>query len=191
MPTEELPQHIAVPLTLQFLIGFTNQSLFTSLNTFLVDYYPDQSASAQAANNLIRCEMAAAGLAVVDTMIQRLGVEAAQQVDDLYSNEYLPSDPLMKFQDDKGMGGFLSCLYEMVFDLARAIPHEDDLQDRLVQFLVELAKLPTEEVKIWGEDCLVYARNPAYSVVQDDNWNSSYRRPPLNPIRLRLTAWPY
>ncbi|KAK7990494.1 chloramphenicol resistance protein [Apiospora arundinis] len=69
-----MPQHIAVPLILQFLIGFTKQSLFTFLNTLLVDYYPDKSASAQAANNLVRCEMAAAGLAVVDIMIQRLGV---------------------------------------------------------------------------------------------------------------------
>ncbi|KAK8042821.1 hypothetical protein PG994_013304 [Apiospora phragmitis] len=45
-----------------------------SLNTLLVDYYPDKSASAQAANNLVTCEMAAAGLAVVDIMIRRLGV---------------------------------------------------------------------------------------------------------------------
>ncbi|KAK8022594.1 hypothetical protein PG993_013361 [Apiospora rasikravindrae] len=101
--------------------------------------------------------------------------EAAQQIDDLYSNDYLPSDPLMRFQDDKGMGGFLSCLYEMVFDLARAIPYENDLQGRLVQFLVELAKLPTKEVKIWGEDCLAYARALVYSVIQDDNWNGSYQ----------------
>ncbi|KAK8013148.1 hypothetical protein PG991_009419, partial [Apiospora marii] len=68
--TLQIRSHIAVPLVLQFLIGFTNQSLFTSLNTLLVDYYPEMSASAQAANNLVRCEMAAAGLAVVDIMIQ-------------------------------------------------------------------------------------------------------------------------
>ncbi|KAK6852097.1 hypothetical protein PG995_012222 [Apiospora arundinis] len=72
--TLQIRSHIAVPLILQFLIGFTNQSLFTSLNTLLVDYYPGKSASAQAANNLVRCEMAATGLAVVDIMIQRLGV---------------------------------------------------------------------------------------------------------------------
>ncbi|KAI0376959.1 MFS general substrate transporter [Hypomontagnella monticulosa] len=65
--------HMAVPLVLQFLIGFTMQPLFTSLNTLLVDFHPDQSSSAQAANNLVRCELAAAGLAVLDIMLRRLG----------------------------------------------------------------------------------------------------------------------
>lgn len=83
--------------------------------------------------------------------------EAARQIDDYYQNNYLPSDPLMKFQDDKGMGGFLSGLYEMVFDLARAIPHDDELQNCLVQFLIELTKLPTKEVKIWGVHCPLFS----------------------------------
>lgn len=45
-----------------------------SLNTLLVDYWPSQSAAAQAANNLVRCELSAVGLAVLDIMIKRLGV---------------------------------------------------------------------------------------------------------------------
>ncbi|KAF7561984.1 hypothetical protein G7046_g2152 [Stylonectria norvegica] len=65
--------HMAVPLVLQFWIGFTNQLLFTSINTLLVDYHSDRPSSIQAANNLVRCELAAVGLAVLDIMIQKMG----------------------------------------------------------------------------------------------------------------------
>ncbi|KAI1212055.1 MFS general substrate transporter [Annulohypoxylon truncatum] len=69
----QLKAHMALPLVLQFFIGFTMQPLFTSLNTLLVDLHPNRSSSAQAANNLIRCEFAAVGLAVLEPMIRALG----------------------------------------------------------------------------------------------------------------------
>ncbi|ROV96974.1 hypothetical protein VSDG_04160 [Cytospora chrysosperma] len=69
----QLKTNMAVPLVLQFLIGYTNQVLYTSLNTLMVDYHPDRSASVQAANNLVRCELAAVGLAVLDIMIRKMG----------------------------------------------------------------------------------------------------------------------
>ncbi|KAI0600587.1 putative MFS transporter [Biscogniauxia sp. FL1348] len=56
-----------------FLIGFSNQLLYTCLNTLLLDYWPGRGASVQAANNLVRCELAAAGLAVLDAMLRNLG----------------------------------------------------------------------------------------------------------------------
>ncbi|KAJ9155244.1 hypothetical protein NKR23_g2103 [Pleurostoma richardsiae] len=42
--------------------------------------------------------------------------EAALQVDEFYRDTYLPSDPLMRFEDDKGMAEFLATLWESVFD---------------------------------------------------------------------------
>ncbi|KAK8090225.1 major facilitator superfamily transporter [Apiospora hydei] len=65
--------HMAVPLVLQFFIGLTEQGIFTGLSTLLVDIHPEASATAQAANNFIRCEMAAAGLALLDLMLRRMG----------------------------------------------------------------------------------------------------------------------
>ncbi|KAI0015719.1 putative MFS transporter [Xylariomycetidae sp. FL0641] len=65
--------HMAAPLVLQFFIGFSNQILYTCLNTLLLDYWPGRGASVQAANNLIRCELAAIGLAVLDVMLRSLG----------------------------------------------------------------------------------------------------------------------
>lgn len=38
----------------------------------MVDYHPTRSASVQAANNLVRCELAAAGLAALDVMIRKM-----------------------------------------------------------------------------------------------------------------------
>ncbi|KUI67641.1 Quinidine resistance protein 2 [Cytospora mali] len=69
----QVKANMAVPLVLRFLIGFTNQPLYNSLNTLMVDYHPDRSDSVQAANNLVRCELAAAGLAVLDVMIMKMG----------------------------------------------------------------------------------------------------------------------
>ncbi|EFQ35691.1 hypothetical protein CGRA01v4_06066 [Colletotrichum graminicola] len=100
--------------------------------------------------------------------------EAAQQVDEYYHNSYLPSDPFSKFQADKGTAGFLNTLYELVFDLARVVPYDHDLQQLLVHFLVELVKLPTREVTIWNEKCLVYAKEPVFGSVMEDNWSGSY-----------------
>ncbi|KAK3941411.1 MFS general substrate transporter [Diplogelasinospora grovesii] len=69
----QVKAHIAVPLVLQFLIGFTNQVNFTSLNALLVDLHPDCPSTVQAANNLFRCGLAAGGLALLDLMLSNLG----------------------------------------------------------------------------------------------------------------------
>lgn len=76
--------------------------------------------------------------------------QAAQQIDALYEKEFLPSDPLMRFQDDKGMAGFLNNLYWFVTELALVIPYNHSGQDILVNILVELRKLPTKQFKIWN-----------------------------------------
>ena len=64
---------MAVPLVLQFFIGLTMQGVFTALTILLVDVHPDCPSTAQAASNLVRCELAAGGLAVLDVLLQKLG----------------------------------------------------------------------------------------------------------------------
>lgn len=64
---------MAVPLILQFLIGLAVQGIFTAIGTLLVDTHPGRPATAQAANNLIRCATAGAGLAILEPTIARLG----------------------------------------------------------------------------------------------------------------------
>ena len=76
--------------------------------------------------------------------------EVARKIDDFSKQDLLQWDPLLKFQDDKGMQGFLSEFYELVFLLAQLLPHSSAKQDKLVQLIVELRKLPTRELKIWG-----------------------------------------
>ncbi|KAK9418706.1 putative Major facilitator superfamily domain-containing protein [Seiridium unicorne] len=65
--------NMAGPLVTQFFIGLTLQTLFTSLNTLLVDIHQDCPSTAQAACNFVRCELAAGYLAALDALIRSLG----------------------------------------------------------------------------------------------------------------------
>ncbi|GJN90279.1 hypothetical protein Rhopal_003285-T1 [Rhodotorula paludigena] len=65
--------HISVPLIMQFIIGLSVTSVFNIVGTLLVDLYPGQSASATAANNLIRCCFGAAGTGFIEPLLDRLG----------------------------------------------------------------------------------------------------------------------
>jgi MFS family permease len=65
--------HLAAPLAVQCLIGLTIQPLFTAMNSLLVDLHPDRPSTAQAACNLVRCELAAAVLAALDPMLRTIG----------------------------------------------------------------------------------------------------------------------
>ncbi|KAI0865947.1 major facilitator superfamily domain-containing protein [Xylaria cubensis] len=65
--------NIAAPLVFQFFIGLSIQGVFTALSTLLVDIHPDASSTAQAASNLIRAELAAGGLALLDLILRRIG----------------------------------------------------------------------------------------------------------------------
>ncbi|KAK6852098.1 hypothetical protein PG995_012223 [Apiospora arundinis] len=81
----------------------------------------------------------------------------------------------------------------MVFDLARAIPYDHELQERLLQFLHELTKLPARKAKIWNEECHVYEKDPILPSVLDDNWNGSFPSHPYDPedpsSRKSLEEW--
>ncbi|KAK0705837.1 major facilitator superfamily domain-containing protein [Apiosordaria backusii] len=69
----ECTASLAVPLVLQFLTGVSIQMIFTSLNTLLVDVHQERPSTAQAANNFVRCEMAAGCLASLDALLQSVG----------------------------------------------------------------------------------------------------------------------
>lgn len=64
---------MAGPLVAQFLIGLTIQTMFTALSTLLVDVNHECPSTAQAACNLVRCEMAAAYLAALDPLLRTTG----------------------------------------------------------------------------------------------------------------------
>ncbi|KAF7874959.1 hypothetical protein EAF04_002133 [Stromatinia cepivora] len=64
---------MALPLILQFFIAYTATAVFSLNSALIIDLYPGKSASATAVNNLIRCLMGAAGVAVVQLIIDVLG----------------------------------------------------------------------------------------------------------------------
>jgi len=66
--------HIAVPLVLQFLSGSTQVAIFVICGTLLTDFNPDRSATAQASYNLVRCALAAGCVAMLEPLIQGVGI---------------------------------------------------------------------------------------------------------------------
>ncbi|KAL4736005.1 major facilitator superfamily domain-containing protein [Aspergillus similis] len=65
--------NLSAPLILQFLNGFATIACTNTLNTLLVDLFPDEPATAAAACNLIRCWLGALGAAVVNYMLGGMG----------------------------------------------------------------------------------------------------------------------
>lgn len=67
--------HLAVAILLQYFIAFCSTGIFTINSAFVIDLYPGASASATAVNNLMRCLIGAAGVAVVQPIIEALTAE--------------------------------------------------------------------------------------------------------------------
>jgi hypothetical protein len=67
-----LRTHVSVPIILQYIIAYCATAIFTINSALIIDLYPGASASATAVNNLIRCEVGAAGVAAVQPIIDAL-----------------------------------------------------------------------------------------------------------------------
>lgn len=66
--------NLAAPLGLQFLIAFTATAIFNINSTLLIDCFPDRPASVTALNNLCRCLLGAAGVSVIQPMIDAVKI---------------------------------------------------------------------------------------------------------------------
>lgn len=65
--------HVSVPLILQFTQGFWGTCFYTTYNTLLVDVFPESPSTAAAAASITRCAMAAAGVAVLQPLLDAAG----------------------------------------------------------------------------------------------------------------------
>ena len=65
---------LAVPLVVMSIGGFLLGQSWGMVGTLLVDLYPDSPSTATAAFNLMRCSMTAGASAVVQYMIDAMGV---------------------------------------------------------------------------------------------------------------------
>lgn len=73
LPSILLPCHPLLTRGVVCAVGLTITTQFNSVSTLLVDLFPTQSASATAANNVYRCLLGAAGTAIIDPVISKLG----------------------------------------------------------------------------------------------------------------------
>lgn len=67
-------QHIAIPLSLQFIAGLCMQLDFSIYNTLLVDKNHRTPAAAQASSNIVRCTMAAVAVSFLQDMLDAMGI---------------------------------------------------------------------------------------------------------------------
>ncbi|RYP92180.1 hypothetical protein DL770_001687 [Monosporascus sp. CRB-9-2] len=65
--------HVAVPLVLQAITGFSISAAFVALGTLLTDLNPDRPSTAAASANIVRCALAAASLAALQPIIDSVG----------------------------------------------------------------------------------------------------------------------
>ncbi|KAF4447791.1 putative MFS transporter [Fusarium austroafricanum] len=62
------PTHLAGPMVFLFVIGYTTTAVAQALNALMVDLFPQDAATASAANNLIRCGLGAAIAAAIQPL---------------------------------------------------------------------------------------------------------------------------
>lgn len=82
-------------------------------------------------------------------------VDTARQIDTYHETQFLPADPLLKYEPDKGMEMVLSGFYRIVFTFARFLPFDDAAQDKLILLLLELRRLPPKHFRIWDVSMVV------------------------------------
>jgi multidrug resistance protein len=67
--------HVAVPLILQWTQGFWGTCFYTIYSTLLVDIFPESPSTAAAAASIVRCAMAASGVAILQPLLSAAGRE--------------------------------------------------------------------------------------------------------------------
>lgn len=64
---------IVVPLIMQFIVAATSNAVFALNQSLVSDLCPGQGAGSTAINNLVRCSLGAAGVAVVELLVSGWG----------------------------------------------------------------------------------------------------------------------
>ncbi|KAF7325602.1 MFS domain-containing protein [Mycena kentingensis (nom. inval.)] len=66
--------HMAGPLVLMFIIGLLSIGIMNATQTLLLDLAPGQGSSVTACNNLVRCALAAVMTAVIELIVDAIGI---------------------------------------------------------------------------------------------------------------------
>ncbi|KAL4968159.1 major facilitator superfamily domain-containing protein [Aspergillus stella-maris] len=65
--------HLAVPMVLQVILGYTSISILNATMTLMIDIVKAQSSGVIACTNLVRCSLAAILVSLIDSATQKLG----------------------------------------------------------------------------------------------------------------------
>ncbi|PCG90858.1 Protein of unknown function DUF3632 [Penicillium occitanis (nom. inval.)] len=119
--------------------------------------------------------------------------ETAQQIDSFYEDKFVPSQPIFQKEKSIGMINLLGALDELLCNLGRVLRYDDVRQDALIQVILELRKLPTRQVEIWGDECTVYKDDPIFGVLVHECWNMYFvhRQTPGTPSEVQESCDQY
>ncbi|KUI54228.1 Quinidine resistance protein 1 [Cytospora mali] len=90
---------VAAPCVLLFFLGVGLNGVMASTNALLMDISQTQAGAVMAASNLTRCALGAVASAVIQPMIDRVGIQWAYMI---YGCVYLLFAPLLALQYFKG-----------------------------------------------------------------------------------------
>ena len=93
--------NLAGPAILLFVMGYGLAAAFQVLNVLMVDIYPGKTATAAAANNIVRCELGAAATAALGSMVKAMGDGWAYT---LLALLFLGYSPVLLLVMARGMG---------------------------------------------------------------------------------------
>ncbi|KAJ2982913.1 hypothetical protein NUW58_g6342 [Xylaria curta] len=70
---KHVAQHVAAPLAIQAVLGFTLAAGFVTFGTLATDLNPERSSTAAASSNILRASLAAGGTAALQPIIDAVG----------------------------------------------------------------------------------------------------------------------
>ncbi|KAI0421771.1 major facilitator superfamily transporter [Xylaria grammica] len=87
--------HVAVPLVIHAVIGFTAAAAFVTYGTLITDLNPGRSSTAAASSNIVRASLAAAATAVLEPILDAVG---AGWCFTIFGGIFATCAPLMLYQ---------------------------------------------------------------------------------------------
>lgn len=95
----EAETHLAIPLVILFIIGYSLVAGFNCMSILMVDIYPGKPALATAANNMIRCWLGAVATATLAPLSDAIGIGWTNT---LFAALWIVSSPLLWWLMKKG-----------------------------------------------------------------------------------------
>ncbi|KAL5356232.1 hypothetical protein BJX96DRAFT_186182 [Aspergillus floccosus] len=104
---------------------------------------------------------------LVESAIQATPIDSADDTASALDSLYIQ---YMTHWPEREPEGFLLHFWELLYIFASQIPHDDPAQDKLVDVLKELTRLPSRTIVVWSEECQLWSDMPLFAAEFPANW---------------------